>query len=492
MRIWWCNQSDTWEWERPAGVVCSSEETPKLTFRKTVGEVTKGDIIVHYRTSVGVVALSHAKEDGRHYSRLPLLKDADYGCGWRFRTAYLDLTKPIPKEEFAQRLVPLIKKGYPIDRNGNIRQGYFFPFDMDGLTILLDGRPDLRKWVALGKRGKKTNQKNKLKDVALEINRRAKAHPFGALQKIRTVLKGLQRPPTPHIFTSLSISETWAFHFGGRSELQFNIGIEGSGRSLRYGVAFSLKTSRTLPDISILFPKIKRFNDYISLNADTFSDMRMWHYEKEKRSHDSMPSPVAPELAKQGVFIFLGLQQSLQSLDYELILDGFYRLLPLYKYVEDSKVLEPITAATKGSFKFQSGCTSKKSSTAATLAQEVLDIDLRHNQLQKALHHRLVRRFGKENVGAEIQSGVGTSIDVAVKRRDGEYWFYEIKTGQSPRACLRQALGQLLEYAFWPGSQVAKRLVVVGESALDDDAKSYLRILKEKFALPLDYEQIST
>jgi hypothetical protein len=44
---------------------------------------------------------------------------------------------------------------------------------------------------------------------------------------------------------------------------------------------------------------------------------------------------------------------------------------------------------------------------------------------------------------------VGTVIDVVVKMKN-EYWFYEIKTALTPRACLREATGQLLEYGFGP------------------------------------------
>lgn len=74
---------------------------------------------------------------------------------------------------------------------------------------------------------------------------------------------------------------------------------------------------------------------------------------------------------------------------------------------------------------------------------------------------RLVSQYGAENVRAEFSNVVRTSVDVVVRRRK-TYWFYEIKTADSPRACLREAIGQLLEYAFWPGTQEAMRLIVVG------------------------------
>ena len=99
-------------------------------------------------------------------------------------------------------------------------------------------------------------------------------------------------------------------------------------------------------------------------------------------------------------------------------------------------------------------------------------------------------RYGKENVGDEQQSGVGTKVDVVVRRRKG-YWFYEIKTANSPRICLRQAIGQLLEYAFWPPTKEVARLIVVGQSAIDKDGREYLRRLNERFSLPIEYEQIA-
>lgn len=81
-------------------------------------------------------------------------------------------------------------------------------------------------------------------------------------------------------------------------------------------------------------------------------------------------------------------------------------------------------------------------------------------------------------------------MDIVV-RRENVYWFYEVKTSRFPRACLREAVGQLLEYAFWPGAQEANRLVVVGESPIDKDATEYLCRLKEHFSLPIEYEQVT-
>jgi len=98
--------------------------------------------------------------------------------------------------------------------------------------------------------------------------------------------------------------------------------------------------------------------------------------------------------------------------------------------------------------------------------------------------------YGADNVGTEVPTGIGTSIDVVVRRPNG-YWFYEIKTFQSPRACIREAIGQLLEYSLWPGSREAGRLIVVGETAADKKAMGYCSSLKKRFSLPVEYHQLA-
>jgi hypothetical protein len=143
----------------------------------------------------------------------------------------------------------------------------------------------------------------------------------------------------------------------------------------------------------------------------------------------------------------------------------------------------------ESNFAFRPGCRTKKRSAIVRQIRKQIERDLRHNELQKALYHRLAGRFGKNCVGTEIHGKNGTSIDLVVQRKH-EYWFYEIKTAQTARACIREALGQILEYAFWPGAQEPVRLVVAGECSIDKEAEDYLRSLRRRFSLPLQYEQI--
>jgi len=100
----------------------------------------------------------------------------------------------------------------------------------------------------------------------------------------------------------------------------------------------------------------------------------------------------------------------------------------------------------------------------------------------------LAGKHGKEAVGTECNNGAGSRLDVVVKLQE-RFHIYEIKTSQSARACIREALSQLLEYSYWPGVQEAERLIIVGEPPLDKDAGEYLGTLRSRFALPLYYCQ---
>ncbi len=196
-------------------------------------------------------------------------------------------------------------------------------------------------------------------------------------------------------------------------------------------------------------------------------------------------------LVVPGPFVFLGKRQRIAEIDYDVILSDFDRLLPLYEYVESGGSESQGVTASRVAFSFHAGCsTDRPAATTASLADRLLDISLRHNLMQAVLTRRLIAQFGAANVADEHASGSGTKIDVVLRRAADEFWYYEIKTAHSPRACLREAIGQIMEYAYWPGAQEASRLIICGEAALDEEGVTYLRHLNERFRLPFAYEQI--
>jgi hypothetical protein len=189
--------------------------------------------------------------------------------------------------------------------------------------------------------GTKLEQKKKMSEIAEELNKRATGYRIGRFQTLRKESHRLSKVPTSKIFSSQTIFEDYAFHHGGRTELQLNIGFEPSfepsnnNEVFRYGVAFSLERSQSLPDISILFPKIERFNRYFREHATEFLDMQLWYWDEnnvriEIRSGREIPV----EIREPEYFIFFGKRTNCERIDFDDVLQDFDRLLNLYEYVE--------------------------------------------------------------------------------------------------------------------------------------------------------------
>ncbi|WP_143048319.1 hypothetical protein [Burkholderia sp. WP9] len=287
-----------------------------------------------------------------------------------------------------------------------------------------------------------------------------------------------------------TISDDWAFHFGGRAELQFNIGMEESDgkKYIRHGVAFSLEPSQTLPSIDTLLPKMRLFNEFIRTEFKAPADFRIWYFRKGVRSKTLPVAPLPHELFQTGTFVFMGALSPVDQLDLDRILRDFDLLLPLYTFVESGGKLPPDKDSPIG-FNFRPGNRVKSSWASASLPERQLSIELRHNALQLALYAELCTEYGQENIGTEISNGSGGRID-AVARTDDGYVFFEIKVGHFLKSCIREAIGQLLEYSYWPGAYCANELVIVGEAALDEGSGRYIETLKNRLNLPISYRRV--
>jgi hypothetical protein len=332
--------------------------------------------------------------------------------------------------------------------------------------------------------------------IASEIDAAASGYEIGRLQAIRKELRGLRRAPGRQIFSDRSIFDEWAFHNGGRDELQFNIGLdEFPDRSLafRAGVAFSLQPSQSLPDWTRLIPLIARFNDFMREQAKQFGDMAMWHWQDEERSADRLPGAIDPEIVRLGAFIFLGARAKPEAVDCRWCLETFERLLSLYRAVQDSRageapLMTPGAATVLETLRLDSGTERKTTGWAtATLKERTLNIFLRHNEMQNRLKEQLDAADG---IRAILEARLGLrAIDIVVEAGE-ELWFYEVKTAGSVRQCLREAIGQLLEYAFWPGATRPAKLIVVGAPPPTEESDAYLEVLNASLPVRLEYQQL--
>jgi len=325
-----------------------------------------------------------------------------------------------------------------------------------------------------------------IEQICTVINIRATKYRIGHLQETRKRLKGLSRIPTSDIFNSSTIKDDWAFHVGGRTELQFNIGNEREG--LRYGFAFSLDPSQTLPDPSILYPKILKLNSIISSSPSLFVDFRMWFWNKSGRSQIGDVKEITEDVIEENSFIFIGRIKQNPPIDE--ILETFDELFDIYISVENDNYL-PLTKLRNTSnigFSFKATKYNLTINKSLNIIARNTNVEIRHTLIQIELEKILISKYGKDNVAVE-HPYQGNRVDMVVNENKKIY-FYEVKVGDSVKSCIRQALGQLFEYSYFPDKNNATKLVVVGEPSLDNDAACYISKLNSDFLIPIEYMQV--
>ena len=138
-RVWWVNQSISFSrglnthslWAHTA-----KQNGRMISHWKRVEEVRAGDIIAHYGNGQ-VRAISRATSDA-YLSPCPPDHDrANRGHeGYKVDEDHFELEKTIPLTAISSQLLSLNIPNGPLDKNGGVKQGYFFAFSQAGLDIL--------------------------------------------------------------------------------------------------------------------------------------------------------------------------------------------------------------------------------------------------------------------------------------------------------------------------------------------------------------------
>lgn len=185
-------------------------------------------------------------------------------------------------------------------------------------------------------------------------------------------------------------------------------------------------------------------------------------------------------------------KDSLQELLTELVPLSDQEIIKTYHYKllrkEVSGMDEQFAQDTDREFSFDSGSTKAgtlKSGLRLRSGAEV-EIEYRHNDLQSKFLLFLQHQFGTDNVKRECKTFGGCRIDVVRKTTSG-FVFYEVKVYNSLRLSIRESLGQLLDYCFFPGRSDAKEIALVSDVQPDEDDKLYLKTIRGLLAISFSY-----
>lgn len=117
---------------------------------------------------------------------------------------------------------------------------------------------------------------------------------------------------------------------------------------------------------------------------------------------------------------------------------------------------------------------------------EPLWVTPEHGLIQEILREELRAEYPGANVRCEVD-GVDLLLETAAERI-----FFEVKSELCTRRVIRDALGQIMEYAYYRnhGDDRAIRLVIVGRSPATEDDIAYVTLLRAKFGIPIEYRQV--
>lgn len=110
------------------------------------------------------------------------------------------------------------------------------------------------------------------------------------------------------------------------------------------------------------------------------------------------------------------------------------------------------------------------------------EYDPYHDQMQNAIFELLkTSEYNYKKVF--IEKG---RVDIKAKTQQDTWHYFELKT-DNPKQSIRKALGQILEYAYFPDTEKAEKLVIVADEEPNDNVIKYLEHIRNKFELPISY-----
>ncbi|MGE8426318.1 MAG: hypothetical protein ACN6O7_00510 [Sphingobacterium sp.] len=167
----------------------------------------------------------------------------------------------------------------------------------------------------------------------------------------------------------------------------------------------------------------------------------------------------------------------------EIITTSRYKLLSSIDHIN-----EGFKAAVNQKFDFETGSIEAELAISGKRIRKASSIELNylHNELQRKFLKFLQSQFGKENVRRECLTAGSCRIDISRKSDDG-FIFYELKVYNSPRQSIREAIGQLLDYCYFPNVQQAQELVLVTNKAPDMETQQYIETLKQMLKINFGY-----
>lgn len=175
------------------------------------------------------------------------------------------------------------------------------------------------------------------------------------------------------------------------------------------------------------------------------------------------------------------------------LIKNFEREVGSNHYVLLEKKPGEIDSIVSGLFQFSEGHNpeTKKGIITSNYSSPSYSKTLLHEEMKERIYCQLKKQYEGTGIkiGSENPTGHGTSVDIVVNDPQNGLTFYEIKTGGSALSCIREALGQIIEYSFYPTNQNASTLIIVSPHPVDVSIKLYMKHLRKVMRIEIYYQQ---
>lgn len=136
---------------------------------------------------------------------------------------------------------------------------------------------------------------------------------------------------------------------------------------------------------------------------------------------------------------------------------------------------------------FKEGRTNSKNSYTLSKSKGSREVKKLHVEILEKLYDYLLISTSKEKISLEKSTVNGKIIDILENTDANKYNFYEAKTSNSALTNIREAVGQILEYALIDDTIIANKLVIVGPAKLKKLEENYLKRLQNNIKIELEY-----
>ena len=122
-----------------------------------------------------------------------------------------------------------------------------------------------------------------------------------------------------------------------------------------------------------------------------------------------------------------------------------------------------------------------------SVGEKYVRVERKHKQIQNALYEILSNEY--KNLKMEVAPDLFSKdkVDIMGKHiATGERHYFEVKTFNAKRS-IREALGQILEYAHYPQKNNADKLYIVGLEKPTAKDKEYMEFLRSTYNIPIRY-----